>query len=264
MGRLYISRLIFWGVLLFGCVWGLRATQAYLLPPSFYLKQMVEARRGMTRLTVHMTASHKMPQGWKRYEERLFIQAPAKIRWERYKGDKPVAVHLHLGDQSRVWNGQGEAKEQPRVADPRWDFFAIESHSSGFGSLNEILGKLRIRTRGSHPPSPESDYREAKYMSLAWFKGRPAIVLGAPSKDRTANQIWIDKEHGYLVRFLGRLPTQKAIVDIQFLDYHRSGRGYLFPGRIEFSRGGKMTSQFLIHRVIAQKAIPASRFQQIP
>ncbi len=235
---------------------------AYILPPRFYLRKMVSVRSSMRQLTVWMTIETPQDGSIKREEAILRVRAPGQIRLEHHKNKKAHRVEVWRNQEYLFWEQGAQTKNTSRKANPRFDFFAVGGDGSSWGRIEEILRASGVRYEGSKRLDSETDYNEPLRMSLAWFGGRPVIVLGAPFGDRKPNQLWLDKEHAYPVRFLGKM-TSGGALDIRFLDYHRDGRGYLFPGRIEIYRAGRLFQRMLAYR-IRVGSVPQTSFQQVP
>lgn len=251
------------GVVVFLCIMGgLVRVDAYLLPPRYYLSKMVSVRSSMRQIQVWMTIETPKNGGLQREDGVLLLRTPGKIRFELHKDKKAHRIEVWRDQEHLSWEQGGQTKNQARKPNPRFDFFAMGGDDSSWGSAEGILRALGVRYQGSKRFESESDYNEPLRMSLAWFGGRPVVVLGAPFNNRKPNQLWIDKAHAYPVRFLGRT-TGGGALDIRFLDYHRDGRGYLFPGRIEIYRSGRLFQRMLAYRVKVG-SVPQTSFQQIP
>ncbi|MCB9643300.1 MAG: hypothetical protein H6728_09515 [Myxococcales bacterium] len=262
--KISLFRLLCGGLLL--CCAGSLFSQAeaYLLPSRFYLRKMVSVRSLMRRLKVSMTVDTLESGKMRRSEAVLWLRAPGQIRLEYKKDGKNKRVEVWRKSEYVRWDQGGQAQTAAREPNPLFDFFAIGGDGVRYGRVQSLLALSGVNFEGTQRFERESDYNEPLRMSFSWFVGRPVVVFGAPFGKRKPNQLWIDKEHAYPARFLGRLKKGGVLWDIRFLDYHRSGRGYLFPGRIEVYRDGKLTKRFLSYRVEAGASVAKTLFDQVP
>lgn len=237
---------------------------AYILPARHYLRKASQKRSNFPRLQIWLT--HTRLEGGRstQTDERLYIQHPGQIRWERLEKARVVEARLWKAQDEVAWKAGASAQTTRRQPMPLWDLFGIQTDGTGFSSLTELLSAYQIRYLGSRAWERDSDYKLQTHVSLQWFDRGPAIVFGAPSGDLKPNQLWLDKNLSFPVRLLVRLAARSPALDIHYLDYYRRGEGAVFPGRIEVYQASSLTDRYLVYRVETPQSFPARVFEQVP
>ena|SRR6266576_1771433 len=88
--------------------------------------------------------------------------------------------------------------------------------------------------------SLDSLHVDLELMRDDQWDGRPVYVVGAKAGDTTSNQVWIDREHLRLVRFIqtSRAGDRTMISDIRVQDY-KEIQGFEIPTEFLVVRNGK-------------------------
>lgn len=249
-----------WSVIAKAGVW------AYILPANFHLRKFVKERTKIRTLQARLQTTYIDGDNKRVVDERLFIRLPGEIRWEQRIGKTPklVAVTVWTPNSAKVWKRGAGVKTIKRTPQPRFDFFAVSSSGAKFASVYYLLGRLRVRYRGTSLYDRLSDYREQRRVGLAWGNAGPAIVLGATGSKKTVNQFWLDKRHRYPVRFLGSVRKGGPRYDVWYKDYHKTALGYVFPGRTLVYANKRLVVESLLYRIKVNPTLSGRLFQKMP
>jgi len=98
-----------------------------------------------------------------------------------------------------------------------------------FLQIEESLRKLKARG------IDVSKFHETKY------EGRPTYVIGTAKKDRSAPQIWFDKERRYVVWRLSKL-KKGSIMEVRYDDFKKIN-GYWIESTVDFLIDGEMVQK---------------------
>jgi|GEM_PF-1930826 len=237
---------------------------AYILPARYYISRFGKTRDSVKKISARQTVIEYKGTQKLSYKQKLFINTPGDIRIERYEKGKKIRVQVLREKSAYLWEKGKKTIKSARTPNPHVDFFALHSAGGGYGSLKRVLAALKVRYTGRRPADEHSKYREQKYVTLAWFQKRAALVLGSSFNNFKRNQFWMDKKRFYPVRFLGTLSSGGPKVDIRFLDYHKNSYGNVFPGRIEIRHNGKLVRQILTSWIKVNRGVPSSLFRKVP
>lgn len=238
---------------------------AYILPARYYLSRCIKAQAKIPALSIRQTTiTFRNGKRHRTYREVLRIQRPGTIRLDRYYKGKKVRIDLWKGQFHWVWKQGQSTTKSARQLTPKYDFLALNTGSVRYGNLKSMLSVYGIRYKGKKLWRRRTDYYIQKRLSLTWMKTAPQIVVGAPSGDRTSNQLWINKYDYSISRFLGRLGSPLTSVDVRFFDYHKAFQGKLFPGRIEEWIQGKRLSLTLVSSVKALRQFSPGVLTRLP
>lgn len=114
------------GVGVFLCLMGwLGGVEAYLLPPRHYLRKMVSVRSSMRQIRVWMIVETPKNGAIQREEAVLLLRTPGQIRFELHKDKKAHRIEVWRNQEHLSWEQGGQAKNQARKPNPRFDFFAM-------------------------------------------------------------------------------------------------------------------------------------------
>jgi hypothetical protein len=95
------------------------------------------------------------------------------------------------------------------------------------------------------------------------WEGRPVYVVGAKAGDTTSTQLWVDREHLHLLRFIqqDRRAERTIVSDIRIKDYREIG-GYQVPTEFLVYRNGRLVWREQRTDIRANIELPAEIFDQ--
>jgi len=95
------------------------------------------------------------------------------------------------------------------------------------------------------------------------WDGRPVYVIGAKAGDTTTNQIWVDRDHLRLVRFIqsSKAGDRTMVSDIRVQDY-KEIQGFEIPTEFLVLRNGKPVWREQYADVRINEDFPAGTFDQ--
>ena len=100
-------------------------------------------------------------------------------------------------------------------------------------------------------------------VSLGRFQGKKAYVLGAEYPDKSASQIWIEKDTFTLLRLViaGKSAHKKGKkpLEIRYADWCQTG-GILYPMRIEFYQKDEMVREVHVRNIEVNPHFPDALF----
>jgi len=85
-------------------------------------------------------------------------------------------------------------------------------------------------------------------VSLGRFKETVAFVLGAKYPDKSASQLWVDKETFLPVRLLLKTKAQDSPVEVRYLDWRKAYR-FQHPRRIEIYQNGRISRVICVRNI---------------
>lgn len=197
---------------------------AYVPPGGFLLGKVAEQRNtgGLSEFTIEGIASVAGPSGETSGEAQVHVNTACCVEISVLAGKKEIKFKIADGKTA------GASPEAKGLADAL----------SGFerGLLLMFPGRTAapdlvaaVRSLGV----------ETETSSLARFFGRIAAVIGAPARDRTSPQVWIDKDSYQALRLM--LPRKGAakneMLDIRLTDYQHSPMPTKLPRVIEIALG---------------------------
>ena len=111
--------------------------------------------------------------------------------------------------------------------------------------------------------SLDSLHVDVELMRDAEWEGRPVYVVGAKAGDTTSNQMWIDRDHLRLVRFIqsSRTGGRTIVSDIRVLSY-KDIQGFEIPTEFLVLRNGKPFWREQYADVRINEEFPAGTFDQ--
>src|SRR5437588_9377377 len=111
--------------------------------------------------------------------------------------------------------------------------------------------------------SLDSLHVDVELMRDAEWEGRPVYVVGAKAGDTTSNQMWIDRDHLRLVRFIQSSKTagRTIVSDIRVLSY-KDIQGFEIPTEYLVLRNGKPFWREQYADVRINEQFPAGTFDQ--
>ena len=100
-------------------------------------------------------------------------------------------------------------------------------------------------------------------VSLGRFQGKKAYVLGAEYPDKSASQIWIEKDSFTPLRLIivsksSRKKREKSL-EIRYADWRQTG-GILYPMRIEFYQKDEMVREVHVRNIEVNPHFPDALF----
>jgi hypothetical protein len=222
------------------------AAAAYILPPRFVIKKMVEARGklGILNLAVDERYTVRGGDGGLKTSRAVeTISAPSRWRTEIELKSGAYEI-VRRGDRVRTG---GETATEPLdvltvlFAAPRGDVDFIVDH----------LHRLGVDLGARH---------------LSRFAGRIAIVIGANQGDDRSPQLWVDKDRFLPLRFIApvKIGGKDVVQDTRLLEYGSPATGDWFPRVIEVYRGGELLSRRVAEKVRVNQSIPDDLFEIEP
>jgi hypothetical protein len=158
-------------------------------------------------------------------EQRLYVKLPRRQRVEQTV-DGRREIRLSVDNRTWIRSVDGRTYEAPPT-DGRRDptHLLVPLRRSGADLLAEWRA-LGIRTDVSYETQ---------------LAGRTVTVIGARPGERTAPQVWLDRERG-VVRFITRerLPHGESVVDLTLSEHRPLAGGFVFPYRQEAFVDGKL------------------------
>ncbi|MEX2281882.1 MAG: hypothetical protein WEE89_05320 [Gemmatimonadota bacterium] len=93
------------------------------------------------------------------------------------------------------------------------------------------------------------------------WQGRPVLVVGAAPGDLRSRQVWIDREHMLLVRWIEPSLREPALaVDTRLLEYERMGSAWV-PRRIEYIEGDQRVFEQELRQIRANLTLDSLLFR---
>ncbi|MBI5529210.1 MAG: hypothetical protein HY897_23035 [Deltaproteobacteria bacterium] len=200
------------------------AAFAYVPPGGFLLGKVAEQRNtgGLSEFTVEGVANLAGPSGEISGEAQVHVNTSCCIEISVLAGKKEIALKIGDGKKAHA------SPELKGLADALAGFErGLLLMFPGRGAAGDLVSA--VRSLGV----------ETETTSLARFFGRIAIVIGAPARDRTSPQIWIDKDSYQALRLM--LPRKGAgkseMLDIRLTDYQHSPMPTKLPRVVEIALG---------------------------
>jgi hypothetical protein len=109
----------------------------------------------------------------------------------------------------------------------------------------------------------DSLHVDAEIMRSDQWEGKPVYVVGAKAGDSTSNQMWVDKDHLRLVRFIQRSATgdRTILSDIRVQAY-KEVQGFEVPTEFLILRNGRPVWREQYGDIIVNEEFPPGTFDQ--
>jgi hypothetical protein len=221
---------------------------AYIPPAGFILARLAEKRLAVNASELEVTLETSYG-GADAVAEKLLLKRPYRLRWTRAEGDGEWAYVYKDGEAAEV-SSAGEVKRWRVEIEPLAELLTPKAQAQE--PLREeylgVIKKLGIDTG---------------VVSLARFSSRVSYVIGARSKDRDRNQLWVDKDSFQPVRlmFRGEHEGKKGMWDWQLREFGSRETGDAFPRVIERYFDQKLIARSEVQKVQTQAKIPEASFQ---
>jgi hypothetical protein len=109
----------------------------------------------------------------------------------------------------------------------------------------------------------DSLHVDAEIIRSDEWEGKPVYVVGAKTGDTTSNQMWVDKDHLRLVRFIQRSQTgdRTIVSDIRVLAY-KDVQGFDVPTEFLIVRNGRAVWREQYGEIRVNEEFPPGTFDQ--
>ena len=237
--------IMFLGVLLNISVSGIKAAQAYVLPPE----QIIEHVSKQTGKTYNFhfvvwaeSPDPEFPKAMMRREMVMYAARPDFLRQEMVGEAGSDITLASSGRRISVTDGHLLA-EPPRHE----DIFAILLHANSPQTLETLLMLEQVDLSQAH---------------ISRFDKRIAYVIGGPPGAGKSPQFWCDKDKFLPLRLIGRRLYHNVadLVDIRFLSYKKVGESIWLPWVIEFYRQDKLFLRLIVQKAYFNERLPESLF----
>lgn len=237
--------IMFLGVLLNISVSGIKAAQAYVLPPE----QIIEHVSKQTGKTYNFhfvvwaeSPDPEFPKAMMRREMVMYAARPDFLRQEMVGEAGSDITLASSGRRISVTDGHLLA-EPPRHE----DIFAILLHANSPQTLETLLMLEQVDLSQAH---------------ISRFDKRIAYVIGGPPGAGKSPQFWCDKDKFLPLRLIGRRLYHNVadLVDIRFLSYKKVGESIWLPWVIEFYRQDKLFLRLTVQKAYFNERLPESLF----
>ena len=237
--------IMFLGVVLNIFVAGIKAAQAYILPPEQIIEYVSKRTAAVYNLHFVVWAESPdpdLPKAMMRREMVIYAARPDFLRQEMV-GEAGSDITL-VSAGRRISVTEGHLLAEPLRHE---DIFAMLLHADSPQTLETLLASEQV------------DFSQ---VHLSRWDKRIAYVIGGPPGEARSPQFWCDKDKFLPLRLIGRRLDQNTVdlVDIRFLSYQKVGESVWLPWLIEFYRQDELFLRLTVQKAYYNERLSDSLF----
>ena len=237
--------IMFLGVVLNIFVAGIKAAQAYILPPEQIIEYVSKQTAKIYNFHFVVWAESpdpEFPKAMMRREIVMYAARPDFLRQEMV-GEAGSDITL-VSAGRRISVTEGHLLAEPLRHE---DIFAMLLHADSPQTLETLLASEQV------------DFSQ---VHLSRWDKRIAYVIGGPPGEARSPQFWCDKDKFLPLRLIGRRLDHNTVdlVDIRFLSYQKVGESVWLPWLIEFYRQDELFLRLTVQKAYYNERLSDSLF----
>ena len=222
--------------------------QAYILPPDFIVRMLVDKQRQGKSQDWSLKLSTEYADQDLLSEERLYLKRPERVRQVETSGQERVYVEREGKSAS------GHKKVLKLNPGP---------HTNLLATLMIPVGKTVDERSARIMEFLTQSGIDTSVVSLGRLNQKPAYIVGAKLSETKKPQIWFDKRSFLPVRWLvySKGDSTGTPIEVRLANYASSPAGSIHPQILETYRDGKFVSRTTVLEAKVNQSLPESLFE---